>query len=123
MSVDPDQTISRIGHTPLAAQTVQGASGAVPVPVNPGAVASTSVTRVAASASSTTLLAANSSRLFFFVVNDSTASLKIKYGATASSTSFTLILPAGQWMSDTLYKGQIDGIWDSATGAAQLTEG
>jgi hypothetical protein len=61
--------------------------------------------------------------LFFFIVNDSTAPLRVKYGSTATATSFTVILPAGQWMSDTIYKGALDGIWDSATGAAQLTEG
>jgi hypothetical protein len=81
------------------------------------------LTNVAGSASSVTLLAANLSRTGATIFNDSTASLYVKFGSTASTTSFTVRLftndyyevPAG-------YNGIITGIWASASGAARITE-
>jgi len=83
------------------------------------------LTNVAASATSVTLLAANASRQRIVIVNDSTSNLYIKFGATASSTSFTYLL----FQQDTYespvsgeYLGIIDGIWDSAIGSARISE-
>lgn len=75
--------------------------------------------------SNQTLLAANPDRLGVIVVNDSTATLFLKYGVTASATSFTYkIGPGSTWeMPGVVYTGIIDGIWDAnAAGAARCTE-
>jgi hypothetical protein len=76
-------------------------------------------------ASSTTLLAASATRKGAICHNDSTSILYLKYGATASATSFTAKIPAdGYWeMPEPIYTGIIDGIWSAdASGAARLTE-
>ncbi len=75
---------------------------------------------------STTLLAANAARRGVTIFNDSTADLFVKYGATASATSFTVkIAGGGYWeMPSPTYLGVLDGIWsaDTASGAARVTE-
>jgi hypothetical protein len=57
------------------------------------------------------------------VFNDSTAVLYLKYGATASTTSYTVqVQPGGYYeFPQPLYTGQVDGIWASANGSARLT--
>ncbi len=73
---------------------------------------------------STTLLSLNASRLGVVIVNDSTVDLYVKFGTTASLTSFTYHLYPGQTFADSAgYTGRIDGIWASdASGAARITE-
>lgn len=80
--------------------------------------------RVAASASSIQLAAARSNRAGITVHNDSAAGLYICEGATASAISYDLYIPpGGVWESDKpVYTGAINGIWTSATGAAQVTD-
>ena len=76
-------------------------------------------------ATSTSLLAQNTSRKGVILVNDSTTILYLKYGATASTTSYTVKLnPGDQWeMPTPIYTGAIDGIWSAdASGAARITE-
>jgi len=83
------------------------------------------LSNVSASASNVTLLAANANRKRVVVHNDSTATLYLKFGATASATSFTHKLIGGavyESPSMPVYTGIIDGIWSSATGAARVTE-
>lgn len=82
------------------------------------------VTTVAASASSVTLKALNGSRLGLLVYNDSTANLYLKLGATASTTSFTVKVAAAAVyeLPAPVYTGVVDGVWDSATGNARVTE-
>lgn len=90
-----------------------------PAPTTP------TLSNVSASASSVTVLAANSSRLTATVYNDSSAILYLKFGTTASTTSFTLAMAAGSYAEfpKTLYgTGIVTGIWASATGAARVTE-
>lgn len=78
---------------------------------------------VASSATSVTLLAANTARRGATVYNDSTAVLYLKLGATASATSFTVQLGAGDYYEvPGRYAGIIDGIWASANGNARITE-
>ena len=82
-------------------------------------------TNVASSASTGTLLASNANRLGAIIYNDSTANLFVKFGATASSTSFTFKMAAGDTLfidNGYLYTGIIDGIWDAANGYARVTE-
>lgn len=86
------------------------------------------LTNVAASATSVTVLAANTSRLGATIVNDSSALLYLKFGATASTTSYTVVLagtaaaPFAYYEVPFGYTGIIDGIWASATGNARVTE-
>jgi hypothetical protein len=87
-------------------------------------VHTSTVTSVSASASSTTILAANNVRRYNAAIyNDSTATLYLKLGATASVTSFTVRMEAYSYYEvPGDYTGVIDGIWSSATGAARVTE-
>ena len=83
------------------------------------------LTNVASSASNVTLVAANPSRRALVIMNDSTAILYVKFGETATTSSFTLKLAAGAtWESpvEHIYVGIIDGIWAAANGAARITE-
>lgn len=90
-----------------------------------GASASATVARVASSASTGTLLAANANRRRVILYNESTSDLYIKFGATASVTSYTTKLGPGdnyESPTDWIYTGVIDGIWAAANGACQVTE-
>lgn len=86
--------------------------------------ATSSVTSVAASATNVTLLSSHATRMGAIIYNDGNATLKIKFGTTASATDFTVVIPknSGYEMWLPCYTGRIDGIWDSATGSARITE-
>lgn len=84
-----------------------------------------SVTSVGDSASSVELLAANSDRAGFIIFNDSTAIAYVKFGTTASTSSFTIRLtPYASYVSDfPIYRGKVDAIWASdAGGSMRITE-
>lgn len=86
---------------------------------------SATVTSVNASAASVTLKAANASRHGLLIFNDADKALYLKYGATASATSFTVKIAAGGYseMPQPIYQGVVDGIWEAGpTGAARVTE-
>lgn len=93
---------------------------------NPGQMraGSAALTNVASSASNQTLLAASDQRIGVIIHNDSTSILNVKYGATASATSYTYeIGPGGTWeMPVPIFAGILDGIWDAANGSARITE-
>lgn len=82
------------------------------------------VDSVVSSATSVTLFAANAGARGRTVTNDSTAVLYLKYGATASTTSYTVQLAAGAHYEfpAPLYGGRVDGIWATANGNARITE-
>lgn len=90
----------------------------------PGAAGTATLSNVSGSASSVQLLAANTSRKGLIVMNDSTADMLLKFGTTASSTSFTYRVPAGGTLelASPIYTGRIDAIWTAASGAARCTE-
>lgn len=79
-------------------------------------------TTVASSATNVNLFAAGwaNGRAIY---NDSTAVLYVKYGATASTSSYTVQIAAGGYFEfpQPVYSGQVDGIWASANGNARLT--
>lgn len=79
---------------------------------------------VASSATNVTLLAANTSRRSASVYNDSTQVLYLKYGATASATSFKVAISPNGYFEFPLpvYQGIVDGIWVAANGSARITE-
>lgn len=79
---------------------------------------------VAGSVTSVTLLAANAARRLCIIYNDSTSDMYVKFGTTASSTSFSIYLPS---LGTTTFNGEdyagiVTGIWISAAGNARTTE-
>lgn len=82
-------------------------------------------TNVAASVLNQTLLALNGSRRVATFFNDSaTGTLFLKFGTTASTTSFTVKLIPGAYFEipQPCYSGRVDGIWDIAAGDCRVTE-
>ena len=99
------------------------ASSTSPLPVVTNKAATSSVTSVASSATNTTLLAANSNRVFASIYNESSKTVFIKLGTTASATSYSILLmPNSYWEVPSDYTGKIDAIWSSANGNARITE-
>jgi hypothetical protein len=101
-------------------------SGGTISPVAPSLTTST-VTSVGASATNVTLHAANTTRRHLAIFNNGSTNLYLKLGATASTSSFTLIvIPGGFYElpnTNGIYTGIVDGIWaGSPTGAALVTE-
>lgn len=87
------------------------------------------VTSVAASISAVTLFAAQDAirqgnALNRMIYNDSTATLYVKYGASASAADCTVQVPAGGYyeLPAPVYDGLVTGVWASANGAARCTE-
>lgn len=88
--------------------------------------ATATVANVAASASNQTALASNSIRRFMTFYNDADKACYIKFGTTASTSSFTVKLATDGFFSAPypVYTGQVDVIWDTApTGSLRVTEG
>jgi hypothetical protein len=89
------------------------------------APAVSALSNVTGSVTSGTLLASNTSRKQALFFNDSSASLFLGYTSSAvSATSYSVkIAPMGYYeVPWPIYTGQINGIWDAATGAARITE-
>ncbi len=82
------------------------------------------LTNVSSSATTVSLLASNTSRKGAIIFNDSTAVLYLKFGTTASLTSYTVQIPSNGYFELPLpvFMGAMDGIWASANGAARITE-
>ena len=89
-----------------------------------GAVGGAALTNTSASASNVTIQAANNARRGWQVHNDSTSVAYVKFGATASSTSYTVRLEPNAFyeMPQPCYLGIIDAIWVAANGSARTTE-
>lgn len=116
--------MATLRNTEVITQVIQVDSAGNPVGLSAGGASTATLSNVNDSASSVTLVAA-SARKGLIVYNDSTSDLYLKYGATASATSFTVkILAGGYWeMPQPMYVGLVAGIWSSdASGAARLTE-
>lgn len=92
----------------------------------PRPVATATLSNVSTSTASANLLASNTSRRGVIIYNDAAATLYVKFGSTASSTSFTYLLLTGETLelqsAGALYTGTIDGILASGTGTARVTE-
>lgn len=91
----------------------------------PSKSATSTPTNVGGSATSAALLASNASRKGMYVYNDSTSALYIMYGAIASATAFTVKIGSQGFFempTSPVYTGAINGIWDTATGSARVTE-
>jgi len=106
-----------------ASDTLRSVSAAKPLPALTPRTATATLTNVASSATSVTLLALNVARLGATIMNDSTKVLFVKFGTTASATSYTVQLAGKQYLEVPFgYTGRIDGIWVSANGDARMTE-
>lgn len=81
------------------------------------------VASVASSATNVTLFAAAVGVSGRTIYNDSTAVLYVKFGATASTGSYTVQIAANGYYEfpAAVYAGQVDGIWASANGNARVT--
>lgn len=87
--------------------------------------ASATLSNVTASASSVSLLASNANRRLAIFVNDSDKVAYVKFGTTASATSYTYRLAARDTLElpTPVYTGAIDCIWEAGpTGAMRITE-
>lgn len=80
-------------------------------------------TNVTVAATSTTLASSSASRRGMIVHNDSSQILYLKYGSTASATSYAFrIEPGTHWiMPMPLYSGTVTGIAAAATGTWRVT--
>lgn len=91
-------------------------------------VSASSLTSVVGSLSNVTLLAANANRKMAMVTNESNnnaANLYLKFGATASTTSYTILVPPGGYFEFPvpIWPGRVDGIWSTNSNAtARMTE-
>lgn len=109
--------------TSLTAPVLAAGTNAIgSVRVTP-ATAST-LANVSSANTNTTLQASNASRRGLLIFNDSTAILYVKFGATATTISYTVQLAAGAYYEfpSPIYTGIVDGIWASANGSARMTE-
>jgi hypothetical protein len=96
------------------------------MPDSLGDVASAAtLSSVAAATSSTLLLSANNARRAVLIQNDSGASMYLAYAATASTSAYSVLIPANSyWEMPPLpvYTGPISACWSSASGNARCTE-
>lgn len=93
------------------------------IEVGDAVAATATLSNVSSSASNVTLLAANAARKGATIFNDSSAILYVKFGTTASTSSYTVQMAAGGYFEVPFgYTGRIDGIWASANGNARVTE-
>jgi len=93
--------------------------GALPIPT----AGTSTLSNVTSSATTVTILAANSARKGAMIYNDSTKKLYLKFGATASTSSFTVIVDTNSYYEVPFgYTGIMDGLWALANGNARVTE-
>jgi hypothetical protein len=91
--------------------------------VNLGRPGTATITSVAGSATNVLLLAGNSNRFGATIYNDSTSPLYIAFFAASSLSQFTVkVLAGGYYEVPFGFTGDINGIWESATGDARITE-
>lgn len=121
-TVQPGNTANTTAWKVDGSAVTQPVSGTVTA--NAGTVATATLANVSGSATSVTLFASNAAARGRTIHNDSTATLYLKFGATASTTSYTVKLDSDAYYEfpSPLYTGVVDGIWSSATGAGRTTE-
>jgi hypothetical protein len=93
--------------------------------IHPAISGSSAVTSVASDTNAVTLLASNTNRKQAFIYNDSTAAMFVKFGASATSSSFTVKLAANTAYilpTPPIYSGVITAAWEAANGSARVTE-
>lgn len=85
---------------------------------------SAAVANVVAATATTQLFAQTAACNGRTIYNDSSSVLYVKFGATASSSSYTVQLASQDYFEfpQPIYCGEVDGIWVSANGAARVTQ-
>lgn len=113
---------------------VEGSEGALSVDlsgrlrtVDGGVVSGTAaVTAAASSTSSASVLASNAGRVQVIMVNTDANNCYLKFGATASASSFTYLIPGNGGTleySSAPYKGAMHAVWaGDGSGALIITE-
>lgn len=93
------------------------------VTVPPSISTTATPTSVTANTTSVAFLAANSARKGTTIWNNSTASLYVELGTTATTSVFTARVAAGGYYEIPFtYTGAISGIWDANNGNALIRE-
>lgn len=87
-------------------------------------IQSATLANVSGSNTNVTVFVANGAARVRTLQNDSSAILYLKFGATATTTSYTVQLAAGAYYEfpQPVYSGNVDGIWAATNGAARTTE-
>lgn len=83
------------------------------------------VSEVASATTDTRLARGNRFRRQIIIYNDSSAVLYVKYGNAgegATTTDYSIQIPAGGGLVEDKYAGPIHGVWASANGFARVTE-
>lgn len=124
LTVDGTVAVSAISGTVTVGTHAVTQSGTWNVTNTTANGATATVTQVATSTTSATLAATNTSRKSVVIFNGATVNLLVKFGTTASSTSFTTqIIPGGTLsVPRETYTGAIDAILASGSAStAQVT--
>jgi hypothetical protein len=103
-----------------AVQEITGSVVSSPAPAT-----APNITVFTGSTVSTTFLAANPARMGAIFTNDecSSGSIYLKFGAVASTGSYTVKLKQGAYYEVPFrYIGRIDGIWNTSSGTLFVTE-
>lgn len=102
--------------------TLRAVSVAKPLPIQSVVATAATITVQTDQATSVTLLSSDTTRKGFRIYNDSDQALYIKYGTTASTTDYTVLLPAYGTLFEDNYSGRVDGIWAAdSSGSARVT--
>lgn len=82
------------------------------------------LTNVAVSTTNAVLSAADANRRGLIIYNDAAKTLRVAFAATASGTSFSVVVPSKTAYEVPLngYNGVVAGVLDSGTGTARVTE-
>lgn len=114
---DPRTAVAAPGSTTILISS--GIITAVPVAGSTAALAN-----ITAGSTSVTALSSNANRVTAVFFNDANNNCYIKFGATASTSSWSYRLQPTQGMElPCRYTGRIDAIWDSTvTGTLRVTE-
>jgi hypothetical protein len=85
----------------------------------------TAITTVASTVGTVVLSALNANRRTFSAYNNSTNPLFLKLGSGAKTTDFTLMMVGSGYyeLQNPVYTGVITGVWGTANGGVQITEG
>ena len=82
-----------------------------------------SATSINSTTTSTSLLSSNPKRKGATILNDSTSSLFVELGTTASLTAYAVKINSdGYYEIPFNYVGEISGIWDTVNGRALIRE-